>query len=126
VSSGSRFGTSEWHEIQVLSQLARLLESIGNHGDVAREYRRVVRLHRAALQEALAGLGPVAVLALCEYGSGSQRIAVKLALEALRLQAERPLATDVARNLQRVVERLQSRRLPSARRRRPVRQTTKG
>jgi hypothetical protein len=108
VHRDARSSVSEWHEIKVLWLLGGCLEKLGDHADAAREYRRIVRLRREVIEDASADLGPAAcAAALCELRAGNRRAGLKLAFEALRLHASRPLPGDAADTLRAAIERAQ-------------------
>jgi hypothetical protein len=88
----ARGGLSEWHEMQALWLLGIELEARGEFSYAARAYSRIAKLRREAHAEAAQGLGPaVAAAALSEFRAGNPKAGVKLATEALRINASHPL-----------------------------------
>jgi hypothetical protein len=97
----ARSALSEWHEVQVRWLLGSALEQLGRHRDAAKEYGRIARIRRDAVQEASHGLsGAASAAALCEFRAGNRKAGVRLALEALRLHAEHPLPGNAAEALE--------------------------
>jgi hypothetical protein len=102
----ARSALSEWHEVQVRWLLGSALERLGRHHDAAKEYGRIARIQRDAVQEASHGLGAAAsAAALCEFRAGNRKAGLRLALEALRLHAQHPLPENSAEVLEAEVAR---------------------
>lgn len=114
----ARATLSEWHEIQALWLLGVELEGQEDFTNAARAYTRIARLRRDALQEARHGLGSaVGAAALCELRAGNLRVGVRLATEALRINASDPLDASDVRTLEAELAKAQSRLSTKKRRR---------
>ncbi len=117
--AGARAALSEWHEIQALWLLGVELEGQKEFSYAARAYTRIARLRREAFQEAGHGLGSaVAAAALCELRAGHLPAGVRLATEALRINASHSLAEGEAHVLEAELAKAQARLRSRKRRRR--------
>ncbi len=117
--AGARAALSEWHEIQALWLLGVELEGQKEFAYATRAYTRIARLRRDALQEASHGLGSAAAAAaLCAFCAGNLPAGIRLATEALRMHASRPLGEGEAHLLESELAKAQTRLRSKKRRRR--------